>query len=700
MIVKCSDCHASYSVDDSKVTNKKFGFSCPKCGTNVIIDNRSEVVEDAIYNAIESDLPDSTSGFEDSSMPSERTAAARSGSAEDTSLGDMPGESEISSILNEFEDDIKPSPAREKKTEPSRTDEFLDFDLSSDDEKILRGNDSGKMHAAATETTSAEDESITLEDFESTEGLELSLDDQPAGASSGDMDIRLDDMTDSELELQVASRPQTKAASAGSISPDSTHVSQDDFRPLEEDLVLDDMLISSPGQERPSAGIATEVKSEDILVGGSPEETDESITIDLDSLDIQLDEGAAEARSGETPPADDLMMEDISPRSSGPSRHTSGASVDDDQNVTLDLDSLDITLDEVEEFKEGITVDDEDERLTLDDAGITIDQLEAQKTEHARMDQENEAEEDLRLSIDDIDPTLRLEDIEKQHKSGGSLIADMSSEDLPEIDFDKLESGPESLSASSADGLDLSIGAAAAGITSASARKEDYLDIETRESYDRYRKDIEKHGSDQYDTVPRGAINFSIDYSLSHSRIGALLRLLGLYYFALIPHYITLFIYSVLSQILGLINWIIILFTGNYIEDFIEVQEKTLRYMLSLSACQTAAVEEMPVFAGKDDIDHALQFNVIYPSKPSRFLAFMRISFIGIYILLLPHIIILSLLSLGSFIITIIGLISILAIKRWPNILFEFMVRYFRYVANVLAFMIGLVDKYPTFRFE
>jgi len=43
MIVRCTHCDAAYSVDDGKITNKKFGFSCPKCGTSVIIDNRRQV---------------------------------------------------------------------------------------------------------------------------------------------------------------------------------------------------------------------------------------------------------------------------------------------------------------------------------------------------------------------------------------------------------------------------------------------------------------------------------------------------------------------------------------------------------------------------------------------------------------------------------------------------------------------------------
>ena len=42
MLVKCTNCDTSYSVNDEKIRNKKFSFSCPNCATNVIIDNRKE----------------------------------------------------------------------------------------------------------------------------------------------------------------------------------------------------------------------------------------------------------------------------------------------------------------------------------------------------------------------------------------------------------------------------------------------------------------------------------------------------------------------------------------------------------------------------------------------------------------------------------------------------------------------------------
>jgi len=37
---------------------------------------------------------------------------------------------------------------------------------------------------------------------------------------------------------------------------------------------------------------------------------------------------------------------------------------------------------------------------------------------------------------------------------------------------------------------------------------------------------------------------------------------------------------------------------------------------------------------------------------------------------------------------------------RWPGMLFDFLVRYFRYSLNVSAYLTGVVDTYPSFRFD
>jgi hypothetical protein len=200
------------------------------------------------------------------------------------------------------------------------------------------------------------------------------------------------------------------------------------------------------------------------------------------------------------------------------------------------------------------------------------------------------------------------------------------------------------------------------------------------------------------DVVPRGAVNFSIDYSIRYSWVGALLRLPGLFFLGMIPHFLSFFIYTILSVILGFLNYIVIIFTTKNVEDFSEIQVNTLRYFLSIHSSLIGIVEEMPVFAGRGDIDYPLQMRIIYPLRYSRILAGLRLSIIGIILATSPHLLILCLLSPLILLIYIIGIFSVLVLGRWPHGIFEFMTRYYRYIARVLAFIIGIVDVYPSFK--
>lgn len=651
MIVKCSDCNASYSVDDAKVKNKKFAFTCPKCGSNVIIDNRI-------------------------SQPREQMRVA----AEAVSAIDRDSEFTDDSFSPSVErETTRPAAARPSEEHSTSSSDFMDFDLASDDEALLK-QEQGKKESAigVAETTISEEESLNLDDFdmgaESSAIREELTHERTESAPSDDLQI-------DALDLDLPSEKPRK-------SNDKISVDQDDFKPLEEDLSFDelDKVTSSAAMEE------TPVKSEEILAEGRGEDTDESITIDLDTLDIQLDESSVQ--SGQRPASSAKGEPALSSELSSENAET-------DESITLDLDSLDITLDEVEEFKEGISVEEEDERLTLDDAGISIDQIEAERHE-TPTDSMQDNEEELKLSIDEVAPSLESELSSSGRVSDKSIVSEIDESDLPEIDFDKLESAADLGTAATAVSA-----AAATGAISRSSRSEithsldeNYLDIETKNEFEQYKIDIESYAEKTPDTVPGGAINFSVDYSLSHSRIKAILRLFGLYYILFIPHFIVLMIYSFLSSILAFIDWIIVLLFGYHVEDFAEIQAKTIRYLLSLGACATATTDDLPAFSGRKNIDHAIQLDFIYSSNPSRVLAALRLSFLGIYLLLLPHYIIIALLTLGTFIISFIGIFSIIITKRLPNILFDYMVRYFRYLSNVMGYHIGLVDKYPTFRFE
>ena len=702
MIVSCTNCKAQYSVNDSKIQDKIFGFTCPKCGTSVEIDNRAKSGNTEIESHVQlADTFDKGSITDDFSQEAEQDSSA-SFSGEEELIGDDGLIGDINEPSGEGEigfDDETDSNAAEMES------------VSKPEQELGLPSEDDLADALENMSFESEDEdsSLSIEDMNLPD-LETLGDISDAGETADDAinktgdEILPDD--ESDLEQGVKLKKEYGDTLLDVLGDDDSLSSeeiesdiQEDFNPIEdeEEIPVENGVPgkSATGDE-PEEAALEEIESDSISIDDMKddeifaqkaafEEEDENITIDLDSLDIQLEEEyenqtgedrETEELSGSFEPmnVENLDIEDfegdIEEIETGKEKKAhvekSQGAGEEEEDITLDLDALDLTLDEVEELKEGEAVDSEDERITLSDAGLSPDELvdedETEKILHT--------EEDIRLNIDEIVPEVG----EISVKKGDDL--DFLEDDLPEIDMEALES-------------------------------DDLFQEDTDIDDMHYKRDFKKHeleiaspDADIRDTVPGGMINFSIDYSLKYSRIGAILRLLCIYPIFLIPHFIVLLVYSVLSSILSFFNWIIIAISGMHEEDFTWIQENTIRYMLSLSVCCLDVVEDMPKFAGRKDIDYPLQFDATYPIRYSRILAILRITVIGILITMLPHLFLFMVLSVGCAVVYLIGIISIILFRKWPKSLFDFMVRYYRYYANILSFITGVIDRYPSFRFE
>ncbi len=568
MIVRCTDCNAAYQVDDEKVENKRFAFTCPKCKAHVVIDNRMEIAQDRSFDemlvaqAVEE-------------RPKKHTHADES-----------------------FEDIVQEEPFEEHAAKDiSKTGEDLLADIESYDAP------KGKKGKIKDEFEPIESETIDLSDFSSEE---------------------------------------LKGATEEMILPEEG---------LDTGLLMEG-----------------DIKSDEIF--SKEKDVDESITIDLDTLDIPLDESTVieEAEMPLEPsvlekeelPVEDIAFDDILvseeeiPQKPKAKKAPEKEPIDD---ITLDLDSLDIQLEEHGEVLPGEQIIEEDEKLTLEDAGLTIDELieEEQK-------KPVEEEEDLKLSLDEIEPGLTVDDLHKELTESEIENLMLQDIELPEVDLDKFE------------------------------MQETEIEKYAPEEFEYAEKET-------VDSVPVGFVNLTVDYALSYSRVGAILRLLGIYVVSLLPHFIVSTIYSIVSSIVGFFNWCVVLFTGQFIDDFADMQQNTLRYYMAIIAYAGQIIEDRPVYAGRPKVEHSLQLDIVYPSEPSRLLAFLRLTGIGILIAALPHLLLVVVLTLGMLILIPVGLICIIATKRWPSLLFDFMYRYLRYYARVSAYVIGLVDKYPSFIF-
>jgi hypothetical protein len=512
MIVKCTDCNSSYAVDDSKVTNKKFGFICPKCNKSVIIDNRK--ADESLSMVSESSdfgLQDEKKDFFPGAAPDRKSAGTGTGIT-------LPEEDDLMKMLDEGDDSVEAG-----STVKSGERKLDDVDLSDLD---LKGGT----------VKEPEEEPLSLDDFDLSDEL------RDAGIS---MEKGGNKKTPPETDLM-----------------DGPRISDDEFRPLEEDLMTDDLIVdeslmsgqdldemSRKSEKKQSAGIsdgsAGGMKVDSVFSKGSKEEEiDESITIDLDSLDIQLDEESAAPVQKVPDEQTEFNGIDV-----GAVKAT-GRGDDEDLDITIDLDSLDLPLEEEEGFKKGEVVD-EDERLTIADAGLTLDELDKKAVTSNKETPDGESDDDIRLSIDDIEPGMTVDDLAQTDSKEELFISDdFKTDELPEMDMEKFTGEKDTKAVGF---VKQTAGPGEAKVSNLKPEGEspvkkqkkeskDFLDIETKEEQDRPDIDELKPVKIPADNVEGGVINFSVDYSLKYSRLGAILRVLGLYYITLIPHTRTVYI--------------------------------------------------------------------------------------------------------------------------------------------------------------
>jgi hypothetical protein len=85
---------------------------------------------------------------------------------------------------------------------------------------------------------------------------------------------------------------------------------------------------------------------------------------------------------------------------------------------------------------------------------------------------------------------------------------------------------------------------------------------------------------------------------------------------------------------------------------------------------------------------------VEYPERLSRWLIFVK------WLLVIPNFIILYALALVAYLITVVAWFAILFSGRYPQGLFNFVVGFYRWDANVSAYILLMRDEYPPFTME
>jgi Domain of unknown function (DUF4389) len=167
-----------------------------------------------------------------------------------------------------------------------------------------------------------------------------------------------------------------------------------------------------------------------------------------------------------------------------------------------------------------------------------------------------------------------------------------------------------------------------------------------------------------------------------------------------IPHLVILYGLRILAQVVGVISWFAILFTGELPESFANIQVMYMRYELRTYTFYLFMCEEYPPFAfgmtptdGGEDLRVRVEFEPRLTDRNRLTVAF-RI------ILVIPHVIALFVLEIVATVMTVIALFVVLFTGRWPEGMRAFVLNVMRWYLRVQTYYLLLTDEYPPFELE
>lgn len=179
-------------------------------------------------------------------------------------------------------------------------------------------------------------------------------------------------------------------------------------------------------------------------------------------------------------------------------------------------------------------------------------------------------------------------------------------------------------------------------------------------------------------------VTFDVAYPESPSRWLILVRWL-----LAIPHYVVLSLLGLIAGLVWVISFFTILFARTYPESLYGFMVGVIRWNLNVNA-YILFLDRYPPFS-MDAADYeAVTFAV---EKPD----FNRWLILAKWLLVIPHLIVLSFLGIVASIAALLLAIGVLVMGRYPRGLFDFLVGVGRWEARVNAYSMFLVDRYPPF---
>lgn len=180
-------------------------------------------------------------------------------------------------------------------------------------------------------------------------------------------------------------------------------------------------------------------------------------------------------------------------------------------------------------------------------------------------------------------------------------------------------------------------------------------------------------------------VQYDVTYAQSRSRLTNLLRII-----LAIPHLIIANLLLRVAQVLAVIQWFIILFTGKRNRGLFDLQNQWLAYGASTYSYVGVMFDQYPPFVTVNGLT-ALRYDCEYREDANRLTNLLRI------IWAIPAAIIGTVLVAVGTLVTIISWITIVITGSHPKGMFDFLVKVHRYAVRLNAYLLLMTDTYPKY---
>jgi hypothetical protein len=167
-----------------------------------------------------------------------------------------------------------------------------------------------------------------------------------------------------------------------------------------------------------------------------------------------------------------------------------------------------------------------------------------------------------------------------------------------------------------------------------------------------------------------------------------------------IPHWLVLNALSSLSQIVAIISWFAILFTGRLPEGLASAQHLYIRYANRTVAYTAFLREEYPPFVFGTTAEDQGEYPDVRTSFVPQYEDRNRVTVGFRLILVIPHFIVLAVLGIAAALVVFVWVFVVLFTGRWTPGLRDFVVGVMRWNTRVSAYFLLLTDEYPPFSLD